>query len=124
MVFPLCLACATQELTVCNHSMAKRCLVGTWTLVEISKAVELGYIIEVVYQLWSWDRWSDQVYKKYIDTFLKIKQEASGYPDWVKTPEDEQKFEDDYFESEGILLDHVEKNPGRRAFAKTILNCL
>ena len=25
----------------------------------------------------------------YINTFLKIKAEASGYPDWVRTPNDE-----------------------------------
>jgi len=29
---------------------------------------------------------------QYIDTFLKSKVEASGYPGWVQCPEDEDKY--------------------------------
>ena len=28
------------------------------------------------------------LFADYVNTFLKIKQEASGWPDWVKTDED------------------------------------
>ena len=55
---------------------------------------------------------------------LKMKQEASGYPDWVKTEEDKNQFKQEYFNVEGIVLENVEKNPGKRAYAKTMLNCL
>ena len=55
---------------------------------------------------------------------LKMKQEASGYPDWVQCSEDEDQFKQKYFQAEGITLDHVQLNPGKRAFAKTMLNCL
>lgn len=125
MMFPLCLKCCTNnDVTLCNHSIDERCLIGTWTMVEICEAIKLGYKIIEVYQLWSWKTWSNLVYNKYIDAFLKIKQEASGYPLWVKTKEDEIKFKEDYFRHEGILLGVVEHNIGLRSFAKTMLNCL
>ena len=28
----------------------------------------------------------------YIDTFLKMKAEASGYPGWVRSPVDEERY--------------------------------
>lgn len=124
MVFPLCMRCSETESKMCDHEADARCLIGTWTMVEIRNAIELVYRVVTMYQLWSWKNCSDGVYKKYIDTFLNIKQESSGYPDWVVTPEDECKFKDDYYVSEGILLGDIEPNPGKRAFAKTMLNCL
>ena len=41
----------------------------------------------------------------YINTFLKLKAEASGYPDWVRTPEDEDRYIDHFYASEGNRLD-------------------
>ena len=40
--------------------------------------------------------------------------EASGWPSWVKTDEDRQKFLDDFEAREGFALDpdKIEKNPG------------
>jgi hypothetical protein len=124
MVFTLCKTCAEQENDVCTHSDKDRALVGTWTSVELNKALSLGYRLLEIYQIWHWDEWSDQVYSQYVNKYLKMKQEASGYPDDVKTPEQKEQFKQAYFEAEGIVLDHVEKNPGKRAFAKTMLNCL
>ena len=51
-------------------------------------------------------------------------QEASGPPDWIKTPEDAKEYIDRYFEKEGVSLDgeKIEKNPGMRALAKLCLN--
>lgn len=123
-VFSLCRTCAEQECHICTHTETERALIGTWTSVELHKAQDKGYKILTVYHVWHWDEWSNEVYRRYIDKYLKMKQEASGYPSWVQTPEDKQKFKEDYFKAEGIQLDHIEKNPGRRAFAKTMLNCL
>jgi hypothetical protein len=41
----------------------------------------------------------------YINTFLKLKAEASGYPSWVRSPEDEDVYIAHFYESEGIRLD-------------------
>ena len=55
----------------------------------------------------------------YINTFLRIKQESSGYPDWCKTEKDKIKFKQDYFEAEGIRLEKVEKNKVMRALPRS-----
>jgi hypothetical protein len=36
--------------------------------------------------------------------FLKLKQEASGYPSWVQSEEDNDKNNEDYRRAEGIAL--------------------
>ena len=126
MVFTLCQSCAKNEKKLCKHDKEQRALVGTWTHIELEKARGVGYQILEIYQIWHWneDQWSNQVYGQYINKFLKMKQEASGYPDWVKTEEDKNQFKQEYFDVEGIVLENVEKNPGKRAYAKTMLNCL
>ena len=57
---------------------------------------------------------------------MKVKQESSGYPDWCKTEQkqDKDKFKRDYLNAEGISLESVEKNPGLRAVAKFKLDSL
>jgi hypothetical protein len=32
------------------------------------------------------------LFVEYINTFLKLKAEASGYPNWVQCPEDEDRY--------------------------------
>lgn len=50
--------------------------------------------------------------------------EKSGWPKWVKTEADKQKFIRDYEVNEGIHLDpnEIEKNEGLRQLAKLMLN--
>lgn len=55
-----------------------------------------------------------------------MKVEASGYPDWVKTDLDKDKYVADYFENEGIILEkkNISTNPGFRTLSKALLNYL
>jgi len=63
---------------------------------------------------------------KYIDTFLKLKTEASGYLDWVRTPEDEDRYNANFYTSEGIQLDKdaISPNAAKRGLAKLCLNSM
>ena len=56
--------------------------------------------------------------------FLRLKQESLGFPDWVKTPEDQARYIDEYYRREGILLrrDKIVESPGLRVFAKLCPN--
>jgi hypothetical protein len=56
--------------------------------------------------------------------FLKIKQEASGFPNECNTEEAKRKYITEYKEKEGILLeyDKIKKNPCLRCLAKLCLN--
>lgn len=55
-----------------------------------------------------------------------MKAEASGYPDWVKSESDRDKYIANYLNDEGIQLekDKIEKNPGLRTLSKACLNYL
>ena len=61
---------------------------------------------------------------QYIDTFLKLKAEPSGYPNWVQCHDDEDRYVSDFNKSEGIHLDKdaIGPNPAKRGLAKLCLN--
>jgi len=60
------------------------------------------------------------LFSEYIDCFLKLKQEKSGWPSWVKSGEDADRYILEYEKREGIRLNpkEIEKNAGLRAIAK------
>lgn len=67
---------------------------------------------------------SGGLFGEYINLFLKIKQEASGWPDWVQNEEEAIKYIAEYSLREGIQLDRdsITKNPALRSIAKLLLN--
>jgi hypothetical protein len=66
------------------------------------------------------------LFAEYINTFLKLKAEASGYPAWVRTPEVEERYVTNYDAREGVLMDReaIRPNPAKRGLAKLCLNSL
>jgi hypothetical protein len=66
------------------------------------------------------------IFTAYVNTFVKLKTEASGYPAWCLTAADKAKFIADFEEKEGIKLDadNIAYNPGLRLIAKSLLNNL
>jgi hypothetical protein len=64
------------------------------------------------------------MFTQYINSSLKKKQEASGWPAWVETDEQKTKYIKDYKEHEKIDLDEarIERNEGLRALSKLMLN--
>ena len=127
LMFPLCKTCAdTKNQNPCTHTDQERAICGTWCHVEVMKAIEKGYVVLNIHEVWHWEETTDELFKEYVNTFLKIKQEASGYPPDCVTDEQKQRYIDDYYEHEGIRLDpeKIEYNPGLRYLAKLILNSL
>jgi len=64
------------------------------------------------------------LFTEYISIFLKLKQEKSDWPSWVKSDADKDKFIRDYEVRMNIKLDQaeIEMNAGLRAVAKLFLN--
>ena len=62
-----------------------------------------------------------RLFVEYVDTFFKLKTEASGYPDWVQTPEDEDRYISNFHVSEGIRLDKeaIRPNAAKRGQANS-----
>jgi hypothetical protein len=72
------------------------------------------------YQITQYSSETDEggLFVHYINTFLKLKAEASGYPSWVRSPEDEERYIQSFRESEGIELDKasIKYNAAKRGF--------
>ena len=66
----------------------------------------------------------DGLFLDCIYTCLKLKAEASGYPDWVRSPEDEERYVETFWEIEGNRLDKksIRGNAARRGLVKLCLN--
>ena len=71
-------------------------------------AVEKGYTVLRILEVWHFDEISRYnlesmgggLFTEYVNTFFKIKQEASGWPDWVTMEEDKRTYTDLYFRKE------------------------
>ena len=135
LTFPLCATCVKDEMekrplersAQCNHTDEQRVLTGTWCSPELHKAVELGYEVQYVYEVWHFDETCEGLFRDYVNTWLKIKQEASGWPSWVRDDETKrQQYIRQYEEHEGIRLeyDNIEENKGLRTLAKLMLNSM
>ncbi|KAG8174743.1 hypothetical protein JTE90_012064 [Oedothorax gibbosus] len=125
LMFPLCKTCCeTLQQTTCNHTNAQRALTGTWVSEELKVAVKKGYLILKIYEVYHFKEQSDKLFRSYIDLFLKIKQEASGWPSDCQTEEDKILYIDNYKRNEGVQLDatNIAPNPGLRTVGKLCLN--
>ena len=134
LTFPLCRACVQTEqaqpmLTrtrYCTHSDTDRTLRGTWCTPELVKALQKGYTLIKIHEVWNFPTEQRQtgLFANYVDTWLKLKQESAGWPGWCQTLEQKREYIIRYHEQEGIRLDipNIAKNPGRKATAKLMLN--
>ena len=125
LMFPLCKTCVENlQQSPCEHNEKERMLSGTWCSIEIDKALELGYRVVRMIEVWHFPKKSSKLFTGYIDTFLKIKQEASGWPSWCESEAQKRQYITQYEQKEGIKLDYgkIKKNPGLRSLAKLMLN--
>ena len=67
-----------------------RAFTGTWVTGELKAALAHGYKLLNVYEVWNFDHISQYdlvensggFFTGYTNTFLKVKQEASGWTEW------------------------------------------
>ena len=131
LTFPLCRTCAEKLEDHCEHDDDERVLYGTWTSVEVHKALEHGYKIIAVYEIYHYKN-SKKIFDSYVYTFMKLKQESSGVPkacvdergDVIK--EKLQEYVSEYCKHEQVHLDpdKICYNPGQRTVMKALLDSL
>ena len=132
LTFPLCAACVREQQPLpmlkrsplCEHSREQRMLRGTWCTPEINKARDMGYELLKVHEVWHFQDSASGLFESYVNTWLKIKTEASGWPAKCTTEEEKEDYIRRFEEREGIRLEYVKikKNPGLKATAKLMLN--
>ena len=118
----------------CIHeSKAQRSLTSTWVLDEVQLAIQKGYqVLDIMeayeYEVTKYDPQTREgrLFADYINTFFKLKAEPSGYPAWVRNPEDEERYVATFNAREGVLMDRVaiRPNAAKRALAKLCFNSL
>ena len=90
----LCRACLdTEKLNTYGHTPNERCLTGTWVCVELLKVVAIGYVIVAICdETTLYDQTTSEggLLAQYMNTFMKIKMDASGYPVGCTTPQDKR----------------------------------
>ena len=64
----------------CSHTDQERLICGTWCTSEISKAVQKGYRIVKIHEIWHFpeDQHVEGLFTRYVDTWLKMKQNQAG----------------------------------------------
>ena len=114
----------------CAHTYKERALTGTWVSLEIDKVLSLGYKMVTKYSAWHFEETTQYrdsargLWAEYINLWLKLKQEASGYPSWCTTEELKKRYVADYQRHEGIRLSpaRIMKNEVLRSLCKIMLN--
>ena len=82
-------------------------------------ALEKGYQIQKIYEVWHFEESSEDLFKGYVRKFMKIKMQSSPmtFGEGCKY-ENENGFKQIIKEKLDITLDKIEYNPGMRAIAK------
>ena len=146
LLFALCRTCAergvedavqARELATCSCSEEERAFVGTWVTPELHLAIEMGYTVLDVYEVYHYEQTTanttDNFTGKHVDLFgpyvnllLKMKTESSGFPSGCESDNQKQEYVDNYAKVEGIQLelDNIKPNKPKRLIAKVLLNSL
>ena len=118
LLFALCRSCCENSLkTFCTHtSINDHAFEGTWISEELKKAVGKGYEILKIYEIWQYKITQYNPitnergpFVNYINTFLKIKQESSGWPTECVDDETRRKYIDNFRDTENIVLEPSKK---------------
>ena len=135
LLFPLCRTCAeTRSWSRCKCPDNDRCITGTYVTEEVKLAVLKGYKIIKIYEIYhyaqstQYDAKTDEggLFAQYVNKFLKVKTEASGFPVWADDDVKRDLYINDFYQHEGIYLEKnsVEFNSGLRLICKALLNNL
>ena len=129
LMFPLCkkqLDRPWHERTnLCSHTDNDRVMRGEWCTPELQKALKKGYRILKIHEVWHFPEHQRKtgLFAPYVNTWLKYKTEASGWPSSdCETQEMKDQYVKDFAEREGIRLENMRKNPGRKQLSKLTLN--
>ncbi|XP_026289686.2 uncharacterized protein LOC113214526 [Frankliniella occidentalis] len=136
LMFPLCRSCVEilNEEKCTHEDSAQRQLMDTWCAPELLLALEKGYQLLKVHEVYQYPEvmqydpktGKDGILSAYVRCFMALKLQASGWPPECTTAEQKQKYIEDVRKYDGVIIDpdRVEKLPALRQLAKLLLNPL
>ena len=126
----------TSSQTLCTHTDEERSWIGVYTTSELYLALSKNYEIVKTYEILHWSSENRSVYNRetnthgifseFVDRYLTLKVQSSGFPDHVDTDDKKDEYIADYKKHEGIDIqkEEVKNNKGLREVAKLMLNAL
>jgi len=82
---------------------------GTWLVDEARKTKDMGYGLVDVFEFWEYEvkcivrgTNSGGLFAEYVNMYLNLKEEDSGYPSWVQSEEDKDKYIEYCWRAKGI----------------------
>ncbi len=110
-----------SNVPYCAHSVEERSLTGTWTTMELQLALENGYEILDIHEIWNWgENKTKKLFRDYMMNWMILKlknspiSENTDLNDYVKSLNEEYGLE---LEPEDIV-----SNPAMRSLGKLGLN--
>ena len=123
LIFTLCKSYAEiRNKNKCEHADNERSFIGTWTTDKVNKAINKGHKILSTYEVWHFDKTSDDLFKGYIRRFMKIKLKSSLYD--FKNKDAKDTFKLKIKKNLDIGIKKLEFNAGLRSISKLCLNSL
>lgn len=114
-----------EKTHVCRHTDRKRKFTGTCVISRLKRQLPKGTELSRSMRCSILKKKSNQLFRGYIHTFLKLKQQVAGWPTSVGDDETRcEEYTQLYQEAEGIVLEYSEimKNAGLYYLAKIMVN--
>ena len=112
LTFPLCAAYVEglvdapllqKVQQVCEHAPCDRALTGTWCTPELKVAIQKGYQLIRIDQVYHFPKRRTGLFRDYVDTWLKLKEAASGCPADCVTGAQQLRHCQQWYEHQGIV---------------------
>ncbi len=123
----LCRKCAENKSKLCNHTSRERALESCWLISDLSKALELGYVIDEWFELHYYVETSFLL-KDYSNILYALKVQNSGFPSNLSTDEEKNSYCDmmndamQFPTDFSLNLNNVCDNPPQKQLFKSMLN--
>uniref|UniRef100_A0AC34RHK7 DNA-directed DNA polymerase n=1 Tax=Panagrolaimus sp. JU765 TaxID=591449 RepID=A0AC34RHK7_9BILA len=113
LLFGLCKACCDNAQKIknvkdcykCEHTIEQRRFTATITSIELKMALAANFKCTHVFAAVHYDKWSNAIFHDYVKSFLKSKQEASGWPSHCTADAEKKAFLQKIKDVDGIELD-------------------
>ena len=112
----------TRNQNECEHTDDERSFIGTWNTDQVNTAIKKGYKVLRTYEMWHFEKITNDLFKGYVRRFMKIKLESSKYD--FKTKEEETTFKLKVKNTLDIDIKKFEFNAGLRTISKLCLYSL
>ncbi|EFO95708.1 hypothetical protein CRE_13943 [Caenorhabditis remanei] len=129
LTFPSCRTCIEKnQKAACNHNkVSDRYLTGIWTHAELNAAIERGYRLLQIHEIWWWpdSKWKTADYfVNYLKPMIQLKHESSDWPRDDMTDNEKDAYINEIARRDGVTLvkDNVRKADNMREMSKLFLN--